>query len=357
METDVLITGGGPAGLAAAFEAGSRGCSVTIVDSAWCLGGQMHHQTQVIDSMPSPYTGMRGFEIAEEMEERLRSFSVDYFLKHEVAGLFADGTIGISDGNVIKKIKAKSIIAATGAAEMALPFPGWTLPGVITAGAAQQLINRERVCPGRKCIIVGTFDIGLDVAIQLKAIGVEVLCVVEAGETIAADEKKHLAFRENGISVLFNTEVAEASGRGKVQEVLLRSGKTTTKHEVDFICTAGGFQPVIDIFSAFRCGISYRRELGGRLPQYDRIFQTSMEGLFAAGQAAGITCHGGIYLTGALAGISAAARSKGASPDSEDSAQKYWRELEQIEASLMPAVWSCRQEHINAGITAVADKC
>jgi len=353
MKTDVLIVGGGPSGLAAAYEVASRGYKVTIVDESWELGGNLRHQTQSIDVMPTMLSGLNGFEIVENLLNNLQKFSIEYLLQHEVIGFYADGSIGLANGQEIKKITPKSIIVATGAAESAVPFPGWTFPGVMTIGAAQVLINREHIKPGEKTIVIGSSDMALEIAKQIHDVGIQVIGVVESTDKMSAhNEKAVRRFQQTGIPVYLQTEVVSATGRERVSEVLLRSAKlqnSDKKYLVDFVCIDGGREPIIELLSILNCQLTQQKNLGGSLPYYTSDFQTSVSGVFVAGQAAGITCHAGIFITGAIAGISAVDYLENVITEERKSSRKlYWDELERIEAEKLPEVWQTRLLHIKS---------
>lgn len=348
MQTDALVLGGGMAGLAAAYETASRGYETAIVDEAQNLGGQLLSQTQWIHDMPLPLKGFRGIELAAALKKRLRGLPVKYLLSHEIVGVFADGSIGMSNGQAIRSIAAGAIVAATGAAEKALPFPGWTLPGIMTIGAAQILINRERVYPGHTGIVIGSSDMALEIAQQLQAVGINVLGIVEEAAEIAARDQRIVdEFAQTGIPAFLGTEVVAANGRGKVQEIELKAADgSTEKHAVDFVCLDGGREPLPEVLSLLNCRFTYNEALGGRVPSYDCDFQTSVSGVFAAGQAAGITCHAGIFLTGALAGIGAAEFLAGGANGKYKAEKDFYRnELEIMEAAKLPSVWLARLAH------------
>jgi sarcosine oxidase subunit alpha len=351
MITDALVVGGGPAGLASAYEVASRGYKVTIVDEARELGGQLRAQTQLIDPMPAALSGLRGFQLANRLIQRLQSLSVEYLLAHEAIGVCADGSVGISHQENVEKIIAKSVVVATGAAESAFPFPGWTLPGVMTIGAAQMLINRERVYPGRTTLVIGSSDMALRIAQQMSEVGIRVLVVAEAAGRATAGEDRTIAdFDRTGIPLLLNTNIVSASGRGKVEEVHLWESADKNrehKYQVDFLCLDGGRHPILEALAVLNCQLTYRQGLGGWVPCYSTDFESSVPGTFVAGQAAGVTGHAGIYLTGAIAGVSVVDYlEKQASPERRDIKQAYWKELESIEAVRWPEVWQARQAHI-----------
>ncbi|MEN6565353.1 MAG: TIGR03862 family flavoprotein [Veillonellales bacterium] len=352
MKTDVLIVGGGPSGLAAAYEVVSRGYKATIVDEAWSLGGQLRQQTQFLMSLPAPWAGLRGFQVADRLTKRLQKYLVEYLLNHEVIGLYADGSVGVSSGEKIMKIEPACTIVATGAAESAVTFPGWTLPGVMTVGAAQILINRERVYPGKTALVVGSSDMALEITRQMHDVGIHIMGVAESADKLLAKDQRIIdSFEKTGIPIFLQTDVTAATGSGKVEEVQLHSRRNSSdeamKYSVDFLCVDGGRHPILELFSILNCPFQYQQALGGWVPSYSDTLQAAADGVFAAGQAAGVTCQAGVLLTGAIAGIGAVDYLEKKTTEERETARKnYWEQLQKIESCQLPEVWQARLTHI-----------
>jgi thioredoxin reductase len=348
METDVLIIGAGPAGLTAAIETASRGLDVTIVEESLSMGGQFIQQTQVLHSLPAAYQPMRGFEIAERLRKQVEDSSVRCLLGHRVIGFYKDGSVGISDETNVFPLKVKKIIVATGAAENGVAFPKWTLPGVMTIGAAQTLINRDFVMPGKNAVIVGSSDFAMDVALQLSEIGVRVEAIVENGTTVFAHDKEKVEqVRKVGIPVHVNTLIKEARGIGKVEEVDLVEGDQVTTIRVDAVCVDGGRSPILDVFYQLGCSFGYQKELGGWIPQYNKELQTDRKDVFLAGNAAGVSTQGVLLVTGKIAGINVCeALGAISKQEAEIETASLWSELEILETKLYPDAWKARNRHV-----------
>ncbi|WP_066295438.1 NAD(P)/FAD-dependent oxidoreductase [Bacillus sp. FJAT-29937] len=351
MNTDVLIIGGGPSGLAAATELGERNLDVTIVDESYELGGQLRQQTQPLEYLPTQYQNMRGFELAESLVKKVnqQSSSLRKFLNHRVIGLYKDGSVGISDGQKIFAVKAKKIIVATGAYEKAIPFLKWTLPGIMTIGAAQTLINRELVLPGRETVIIGISDFTLDVVSQLQDVGITVKGIVVPKETKSPFNCEQLSrVVASGVTVYQNAIVIEAKGNGQVEELMIKHDEKLMNFQVDFVCLDGGRAPVLDVFYQLNCSFGYREALGGWLPQYDANFRTSEENIYIAGSASGISNHGVVLLTGMIAGISVGEELKMIEQEEAQFIRNsLWKEVEVLESKGSPMVWEERKLHIN----------
>jgi thioredoxin reductase len=333
METDVLIIGAGPAGLAAAFETASRGLDVTIVDESISAGGQLPQQTQTIRALSSSYEPMRGFELAEKLTEQLKEFPVRFLLKHRVIGLYADGSVGITDEENVFPVKSKKIIVATGAAESAVAFPKWTLPGVMTIGAAQTLVNRDFVIPGNDAVILGSSDFAMDVALQLLEVGVNIKGIVESQTQVKSSEREKVEqIERSGVPFYLSAFINEARGNGEIEEIDIKhEGKVITE-KVDLLCVDGGRTPILDSFYQLGCSFGYQEELGGWVPQYNRRFQTDLEDVFLAGNAAGISAQGVLIVTGMIAGISTCEALEAISKeDAEEIRDSLWKEVEILE--------------------------
>lgn len=348
VETDVLIIGAGPAGLAAAFETASRGLQVTLVDESKSMGGQLVQQTQVLSSLPSIYQPMCGFELAAHLSRQLEDFEIRYLLGHRVIGFYKDGSVGITDEKNVFPLRAKKTIVATGASENAIAFPKWTLPGVMTIGAAQTLMNRNFVQPGKNAVIVGSSDFAMDVALQLSKVGVRIRGIVEknTGVKVNGTEKVEQV-RKIGIPILLNSSIKEARGIGAVSEVDIQQGEDIWTEKVDLVCVDGGRSPILDIFYQLGCSFGHQEELGGWVPQYNNDFQTDCENVFLAGNAAGISTQGALLVTGMLAGINVCAALGAISKEAvEEEKQSLWKELESIETRSNLKVWQARNQHI-----------
>ncbi|MCS0673653.1 NAD(P)/FAD-dependent oxidoreductase [Cytobacillus firmus] len=345
MKTDVLIIGGGPAGLSAAIETASRGLDVTIVDEASKLGGQLNQQTQELRPLPSVYEPMRGFELANKLIEQIKDFNVRPLLKHRVVGFYADGSAGITDEVNVFPIKAKKIIVASGAAEKAVAFPKWTMPGIMTIGAAQTLINRDFVMPGREAVIVGSSDFAMETAMQLLAVGTQVKAIIEKqSEASAKEQVKVSELTRKGIPFYFNSFIKEARGNGQVEQIDIELPDEVITLNVDLVCMDGGRMPILDVFYQLGCSFGFQEELGGWVPQYSNTFQTDREDVFIAGNAAGISTQGALILTGMIAGISVGEELQTISPaEANEMREALWKELGLLEYK---EVYSGRVKHL-----------
>jgi sarcosine oxidase subunit alpha len=183
-ETDIAIIGGGPAGLSAAIYAASLGAKVILIDDGLELGGQLVKQTHKFFGSEKQFAGIRGIEIAKKIIQDIKeNDNIEEIANATVTGYYEDEVITIVqgvNGDILKKLKAKRIIVATGASENMLPFVNNDLPGVYGAGAVQTLMNLYGVVPGNNILMIGAGNIGLIVSYQLLQAGIKVEVIVEA---------------------------------------------------------------------------------------------------------------------------------------------------------------------------------
>ncbi|UII55657.1 NAD(P)/FAD-dependent oxidoreductase [Cytobacillus spongiae] len=348
MNKDVLIIGGGPAGLSAAVELATRNVSVAIVDEALELGGKLRQQTQILTSLPVPSESLRGFELADKLINEVSNLPVHQLLGHRVIGFYENGSVGITDEQNVIPVSAKNIIVATGAYEKAIPFLKWTLPGIMTIGAAQTLINKDFVIPGREAVVVGISDFSLDVVKQLKSVGVHIKAMIQPkGQVQKYSSEKLEKAQSLGIQFYQQAEVLEAKGNGKVEELVIEHEGQQLSFQVEFVCIDGGRSPILDVFYQLDCSFGYSEALGGWVPQYDSNFHTSTQNVFLAGNAAGVSRQDVLLLTGKLAGVSVCENLQVLGNQEANSIKNViWKEIETVESNYLPDVWKARKIHI-----------
>jgi NADPH-dependent 2,4-dienoyl-CoA reductase/sulfur reductase-like enzyme/Fe-S-cluster-containing hydrogenase component 2/bacterioferritin-associated ferredoxin len=222
-EVEVLILGGGPAGLTAVIELGRLGVDTLVVDDKSRLGGKLLLQThKFFGSVEDSYAGTRGFEIAQILEQDVRKKdSVEIWLNATAIGVFSDGIVGVVKGKIYRKVKPLKILVATGAREKMLSFPGNTLPGIYGAGAFQTLVNRDLVKSAERLLIVGGGNVGLITGYHAIQAGIDVVGLVEAlpavsGYLVHANKLKRL-----GVPLFTSHTVVSASGTDRVQSVTI----------------------------------------------------------------------------------------------------------------------------------------
>lgn len=312
-EVEVVVIGGGPAGMSAAAQAAALGCQVLLVEDKRFLGGQLVKQTHMFFGSRDEYAGVRGFEIARILEEEVRKNGVEVLCSTTATGIFDENIVGLTDNEKYFCVKAKRIVVATGAYENAIAFDGADLPGVYGAGGVQTLMNVEGVLPGKRFVMVGAGNIGLIVSYQLLQAGAEVACVVEAADRIGGYEVHAAKIRRHGVPILLSHTVVKVLGSECVEGAVLARAKDFkpvpgTEFEVfcDAICIAVGLSPLVDLLAQAGCRMVWNGALGGYVAWHDENMRTTLEHIYVAGDASGIEEASTAMLEGRLAGCAVA---------------------------------------------------
>lgn len=313
INTDLLIIGGGPAGLAAAIAAGRHGVKAIIVDENPLPGGQLFKQIHKFFGSKEHKAGTRGNIIGEQLLKEVEENGVEVMLGTRAFGIFDDNIVGIVRAGKSQKVKAAKIILATGASENALAFKGSTLPGVMTAGAAQTFINVHRVLPGKRVVMIGTGNVGLITSYQLMQAGAEIVAVVEAAPNVGGYDVHANKIRRAGVPIYLGHTVIEAYGEGGVRGAVIAPVDekfqpdlaTCFSIECDTICFAVGLTPRIELAQMAKVPTTFIGTLGGHLPLHDKRLKVD-ENILIAGDIAGVEEASTAMEEGRLAGIVAA---------------------------------------------------
>ena len=329
-EVDLAIVGAGPAGLAAAIEGAKRGCSTVVVDRNPKPGGQLIKQIHKFFGSREHRAGTRGVDIAQDLFREAHDLGVTLMLGWEVCAIQPDrlevvqSSFGESPEDqpeasirAAKKtasIVAKKIVLATGAEENAIHFDGWTLPGVMGAGAAQTMINVWRVLPGHHILMVGSGNVGLIVTYQLLQAGADVLAVVEAAPKIGGYRVHAAKVRRAGVPTLTSRTIVRALGESRVSGAVIAEVDSTWRPipgsekrvDVDTICVAIGLRPNTRLASLAGCQLTNSSVLGGWVPIHNGQLETTAPGIYVAGDVSGIEEASTALEEGQLAGIAAA---------------------------------------------------
>lgn len=316
---DIIIIGAGPAGLAAAIEASKAGADVLVVDLNIKPGGQLFKQIHKFFGSSAHRSGTRGFEIGTQLLKEAEGNGVEIWLSSTVIGLFPGNKVAIEKGGEIKTLvtlKAKKIIVATGASENALYFKGSTKPGVMGAGAAQTMVNVNHVKPGKKIVMVGSGNVGLIVSYQLMQAGCDVVALVEAAGKIGGYAVHAAKISRAGVPIYLKHTVIEAVSdeSGCVKEVVIAKVDDSFKPiagtektiEADAVTIGAGLKPSSELLRLLNCKYTYNGVFGGWIPLHDRNMETSVEGVYVAGDSTGVEEANTALEEGRIAGVSAA---------------------------------------------------
>ena len=313
-ETELAIVGAGPAGLCAAIEAAEAGVKVTLIDENSRPGGQLFKQIHKFFGSREHYAGMRGLDIGAMLLEETKKRGVDVMLDTIAWGIFEDNVLGLATKEKSIQLKPQKILLATGALERPLAFPGWTLPNVMGAGAMQTLINIHRVLPGKRVLMVGSGNVGLIVSYQLLQAGAEVVALIDALPRVGGYLVHAAKVRRNGIPIYTSTTVKEVTGDGKVEKAVTvelddkwqQVPGTEKEYDVDSVCLAVGLSPLAELAWMAGCEFCFVPELGGFVPLHDESMETSVPGIYVAGDSAGVEEVNTAIEGGRLAGLSIA---------------------------------------------------
>lgn len=313
---ELVVVGGGPAGLAAAYEAARAGASVLVIDENHRPGGQLFKQIHKFFGSRRHLAGVRGYDIGTQLLGDLKEYGVEVWLNSAVFGLFEGIVLALDRGGEKAIVQAENIILATGASENALSFPGWTLPGVMSAGSAQTLINIYRVLPGKRILMIGSGNVGLIVSYQLMQAGADVVALVEAAPKIGGYSVHAAKIRRAGVPIYTSTTILEATGSDQVSSAVLAAVDgsfrpipgTERTVEADTVCLAVGLTPLAELAWMAGCEFAFIPRLGGHVPLHDENMMTTCEGIYVAGDITGVEEASTAMEEGRLAGVAAAER-------------------------------------------------
>ena len=326
INVDVLVVGAGPAGLCASIEAAKQGVSVLLVDENMCVGGQLIKQTHKFFGSQNEKAGTRGIAISEdlkkEIEELKKAGKINLMLNSTVIGYY-EGEKNLHKFMVVKRknydsflieVNSKTAIFACGAIENMLLFPGNDLPGVYGAGSVQTLMNVFGVKPGKKVLMIGAGNVGLIVSYQLLQAGIDVDRVVEAAPFIGGYHVHAAKLRRCGVPIYTSHSIKEVYGKdcveGAVVVKLDKNWKPIKGSEenvaCDTVCLAVGLTPSTRLLYQIGVKMDFVSEAGGYVAMHDNFMQTSIKGIFVAGDSSGIEEASTAMIEGKIAGISAA---------------------------------------------------
>jgi len=339
-KVDLAVIGGGPAGLCAAISAASNGSNVLLIDRNKKLGGQLIKQTHMFFGSEKQYASTRGFDIADNLIEELKKFkeNIEIMEDSTVLGLYEDGVITIENKGTYIKVKPSAMVIATGASEKTLAFPNNDLPGIYGAGAVQTLMNVYGIKPGNKVLMVGAGNIGLIVSYQLLQAGVEVVAVIEAAPKIGGYLVHASKLRRSGIPIYTKHTVKEAIGKCELEKVIIHEldnkwnpiTGSEKEFNVDTMCISVGLTPLVELIMQAGCEMKYVAELGGIVPIRDVNYQTTKNGIFVAGDAAGVEEASSAMVEGYLAGLCASNDLGYSNLDFDNLKREYLQQLDSL---------------------------
>lgn len=301
--TDVVVVGGGPAGLAAADTAAALGKQVLLLDQGARLGGQIwRHRSG--DRVPAVARSLLSAVTPPRIAVAHRASVIDAPKAHQLVVSF-NGRVTI--------VEYGALVLATGATERFLPFPGWTLPGVVGIGGLQALVKSGLDVAGARVVLAGAGPLMLPVAATLARHGAEVLLLAEQapGERVRAFARRTLvqpgklaqaiALRWSSRRTPYRTDswVLSAEGRVRVERVTMQVDGVEQVLACDWLATSAGLVPRTQLAQLMGC------QLQGEAIAVDHRQATTVDRVFAAGECCGIKGDEGARLEGTIAGIAA----------------------------------------------------
>ncbi|PEA53235.1 sarcosine oxidase subunit alpha [Bacillus pseudomycoides] len=348
---DVIVIGAGPAGLAGAIACAEFGLKVTVIDEFIKPGGRLLGQ---LHQEPSG-EWWNGIEESKRLYQKAQQLAVDIRCGVSVYNLTKEHNLWNAHTS-IGTLEAPFVLVATGAAEYPIPLPGWTLPGVMSIGAAQVMTNVHRVQVGKKGVIIGANILSFAILNELQLAGITVDRIVlpeksalskQAGDPEAVMKSllhaSHLApspllrmgsrfmksdwmrkiglnfypkngMKVNGTPLQLRKAALEIIGKDQVEGVRIAdidaNGNiiqgSETIYNADFVCIAGGLYPLAELAAVAGCPFQYIPELGGHVPHHAETMETPLDGLFVAGNITGIESGKIAMAQGTTAGVSIA---------------------------------------------------
>ena len=327
---DVLVIGGGPAGIAAAVRAAESGARVGIVDENLSLGGQIWRKALNEDA-PTAEAAMWYQRLQDARATILSGKRV--FHRPEPGLLLAEG-----DDDLLE-LRYGTLVVATGARERFLPFPGWTLPNVMGAGGLQAMVKSGLPIQGKRVVVAGTGPLLLAVAAYLHQHGAEIplVCDQASWGSLARFAMRLFGHRRKiaeatrlkrdlaGVPFAANTWPLAAHGRTALERVTISRHGQSQEISCDYLACGFHLVPNTELAALLGC------QIRNQLVQVDEYQQTTVRNIFCAGEPTGI---GGVELSileGQIAGLAAAGRAEQARPllSGRQKLRRFARLLEQ----------------------------
>ena len=330
----LVVVGGGPAGISAARTAAAAGLRVVLVDERPSLGGQIYKQPGPGFTVTEPSAMDRQFRAGRALIDSLVGHGVEVLLRTSVLSVEGTDVVLLTEGEHARTVAVEKLVLAPGAHDRPVVFPGWTLPGVITAGGLQTLAKTQRVLPGGRILFAGSGPVALAFPAQLAGYGADIVAALEAGPTprarrsaarrgrgarqrLAAARRRAATARRccaGRIPVRYGRIVVAAAGEGRLEQVTHAAVDaqwrilpgTEEVVPVDALCLGYGFVPSVELLRLVGCEFDYDENLGGAIVRRDEWLRTTVPDVYAAGDGTGVEGSSVAVDEGVLAGLAAA---------------------------------------------------
>ncbi|KXB05378.1 hypothetical protein AKJ50_01105 [candidate division MSBL1 archaeon SCGC-AAA382A13] len=356
LNTQLLIIGAGPAGLEAGITAEKLGMNTLIIDENPKTGGQLVKQTHKFFGENSREAGTRGTTIAQDLQKKyngtvLPNMTVIGYEKNQKHTTYAQQKT--KNGEKLLRIQADQIIVTTGARENYLSFQNNYLPGVYAAGGVQTLMNTYGIKPGNKALIVGSGNVGLILAYQLLQAGVKVKAVAEALPEIGGYLVHSAKIGRQGVPILTNHTIKKAKGENHVTGAVITELNedfesipgSEKELDVDLICIAVGLTPSAELLFQAGCEKTYQKSLGGWIPIHNKNMETTLNGVYLAGDVSGIEEATAAISEGRIAAASIGEKCDQKSKKARKIKRKEFKHLEKLrDSSFLKPVKKAKKE-------------
>ena len=326
LEVEVLIIGGGPAGLSAAIELGKYNIDTLLIDDKQALGGKLVLQThKFFGSEEDSNAGIRGIDIGKLLAQELQQYSsIKVWLNSTALFVFSDKKVGILKDGIYKLVTPHIILNAAGAREKFLRFPGNNLARIYGAGAFQTLVNRDRVRPTNRLFIIGGGNVGLIAGYHALQAGINVVGLAEAmpqcgGYKVHSDKLKRL-----GVPIYTSHTIINAEGKETVERITIA--------EVD-----SKFHPISGTEKSFACDTLLIAVGLNSLSEFTEEAKEAGIQVFAAGDAQEIAEASSAMFNGKIAGLTIA------------------KECGKDEVEAIPSEWYAKAEVLKSHPGAIKD--
>jgi NADPH-dependent 2,4-dienoyl-CoA reductase/sulfur reductase-like enzyme len=311
-QADVLIIGNGFAGIVAANRLADAGVDVALLDENIHIGGQLLRQLP--DQLGCTANHADHVKKAgQRFIAGVKAKKITVMNRTRVLGIYPGREVLVEENEKkVHTLKARHVILATGAREKFLPFPGWTLPGVISGGAVQVLIKGSGVLPAREILVGGSGLFLFSVAYECLQAGARVRGVIERTGIFdkfplaaqlpfqlpkLAEGSRFLSkMLFSGVPLRFRSRVIEARGKGSLQQVVTAkvddSGKIMPgrekNYDIPLLAVSHGFAANVELAQMAGCDIEFLDERGGWVAATGEHLETSVPEIYAAGEITGI---------------------------------------------------------------------
>jgi len=353
-EFDIAVLGAGPAGMAAAATAAGKGASVVILDEQARPGGQIYRNVEVASPKQQQVLGPE-YQAGGALAADLRASGTRYLPGCSIWDVSATGQVLYSRDGCSSALRAKQLILATGATERPVPLPGWTLPGVMTAGAAQILLKSGGLAP-RDAVLVGSGPLLYLLAAQLCAAGHAPKALVETQgmSDLMAATRTHLSgalkgwryllkgagllarLRRAGVRRYVGARDIRLEGRDQLSAIRFTSGGKAQQIETELALLHMGVVPNTQISRLLRLEHHFDATQQCFAPVLDDLGRSSITNVLVAGDGAGIGGAAVAALSGRIAALTALEQLGHLSAAERDHLALPWQKQRRCELQVRP---------------------